>query len=434
MSARNEVSAQFPTKLRFLFKPARYKVAHGGRGSGKSWAFARALLIQGAQQKLRVLCTREVQKSIKDSVHKLLSDQIAALGLQSFYQVLETQIRGRNGTEFFFAGLSNQTADSIKSFEGVDRAWVEEGQSVCKRSWDIFIPTIRKPGSEIWVSMNPELDTDDTYVRFVGTTPPDSYVVQVNYSDNPWFPDVLEQERQHAKLTMPADDYDNIWEGRCRKAAQGAIYAHEMDLLHEQRRVRPVPPDPLLTTHGVWDLGWNDQMTIIVAQRNASELRVIDYIEDSHKTLDWYLAELVRRGHRVGLHWLPHDGTHRNIQTGKSAQEMLEAMGERVKITPNMGVEDGIRIARMTFGRLYFDEQRTARLLECLKRYRRSINQQTQEPGAPLHDSFSHGADALRYLCINADQLHNDRDGGDHHILMDPRFAAGRAPATSAGY
>src|SRR5690242_12113424 len=136
--------AEFPSKLKFLFQPKRYKVAYGGRGATKSWGFARALLIQGAQKKLRILCTREVQKSIKDSVHSLLADQIQALGFGHLYEVLQNEIRGKNGTEFLFAGLSTQTIESIKSYEGIDRVWVEEARAVSKRSWSILIPTIRK--------------------------------------------------------------------------------------------------------------------------------------------------------------------------------------------------------------------------------------------------------------------------------------------------
>ena len=162
-----QVEAWFPDKLRFLFQPARYKVVRGGRGSGKSWGFARSLLIQGSARTLRVLCTREVQKSIQQSVHQLLKDQIEALGLSAFYEVLATEIRGKNGTQFFFSGLSDQTAESLKSFEGVDVCWCEEAQAISKRSWDILIPTIRKDGSEIWVSFNPQLESDETYRRFV---------------------------------------------------------------------------------------------------------------------------------------------------------------------------------------------------------------------------------------------------------------------------
>ena len=153
---------KFQSKLKYLFEPHRYKVAYGGRGSGKSWSYARALLMMGTEKPLRVLCTREVQKSIKQSVHTLLKDQIQALGLGEFYEIVENAIRGKNGTEFNFAGLATNTVESIKSFEGVDIVWCEEAQNISKRSWDILIPTIRKPDSEIWVTFNPYMDTDDT--------------------------------------------------------------------------------------------------------------------------------------------------------------------------------------------------------------------------------------------------------------------------------
>ena len=190
------LKAQFPEKLAFLFQPARYKVVHGGRGSSKSWGFARALLIQAAQRPLRVLCTREIQNSIADSVHKLLADQIAGMGLESIFTVQQTAIYGPNGSEFIFAGLRTQDINKIKSFEGVDVVWVEEGQAVSKKSWDVLTPTIRKPGSEIWVSFNPDLESDETYQRFVAQPPAGAVVVQMNWRDNPWFPPELEAERQ----------------------------------------------------------------------------------------------------------------------------------------------------------------------------------------------------------------------------------------------
>lgn len=401
------IKAEFPQKLEFLFQPARYKVAYGGRGSAKSWSFARALLIQAAAEPLRVLCTREVQKSIKDSVHRLLSDQIQALGLGGFYDVLETEIRGRNGSSFAFSGLSSHTVESIKSFEGCDRCWVEEAQSVSKKSWDVLTPTIRKPDSEIWVSFNPELDTDETYTRFVVSPPPNAIVSAVNYDDNPWFPDVLEDERKHCQLTN-LEDYATIWEGKCRTAVKGAIYAQEVDAAIRQGRICNVPYDPRLKVHTIWDLGWNDSMSIIFAQRVRSELRVIDYIEDSHKTLDWYAAEINQRRYNWGHDYLPHDGRNKDFKTGKSAEEILKTFGRKVKITPSISVEDGIKAARITFAQTYFDKAKSARLVECLKRYRRSINQQTQEPGAPVHDEFSHGADVWRYLSIVAEQLSNE--------------------------
>lgn len=405
--------AKFPEKLRFLFQPKRYKVAYGGRGSAKSWSFARALLIQAARRPLRVLCTREVQKSIRDSVHKLLSDQIQALGLGAFYDVQQAVIRGKNGSEFIFAGLSDQTAESVKSFEGVDIVWVEEAQAVSDRSWSILIPTIRRDGSEIWVSFNPELDTDPTWVRFVETPPPDAVSVPVNYHDNPWFPEVLEKERQHAQATLPKDEYENIWEGKCKPAATGAIYADEVAaaMSASPPRVCELPYDPALKVHAIFDLGWNDKMSIILVQRHVSQLRCIKYVEDSHKTLDYYSAELKRLGWNWGTLWLPHDGRHGDYKTGKSAEQIMRELGWDVRITPSQTVENGIKVARRGFPQTYFDKAGTKRLVECLKRYRRTTPLTTGEPGAPIHDQYSHGADAFRYLHLAAPSLTNETWG-----------------------
>lgn len=420
------MNVEFPDKLAFLFKPARYKCAYGGRGSGKSWGFARALLLQGAQKPLRVLCTREVQKSLADSVHKLLSDQIEAMGLSRFYEVQQTVIRGKNGTEFTFAGLQSHTVDSIKSYEGVDRVWVEEAHAVSKTSWNVLLPTIRKPGSEIWVTFNPQLDTDETYVRFVKNPPPDCVSVLMNYTDNYWFPEVLEAERTHAQNTMKPEEYGHIWEGRCMPAVEGAIYFDEVAGAESKGRIREVPYDPLLKVHGVWDLGWNDSMSIILVQRSASEIRVIEYIEDSHRTLSDYAQDLKAKGLNWGNQYLPHDGYTKDFKTGKSAQEILAAMGLSVPGDtqnpgiPRMDIESGIKAAREVFPRIYFDKDKTGRLVECLKRYRRHINQQTREPGQPLHDAYSHGADAFRYLALVADQLSNDEWGGS---LNYPRLS-----------
>lgn len=405
-----EVKAEFPAKLQFLFQPARYKVAHGGRGSAKSWGFARALLIQAAQKPLRVLCTREVQRSIKDSVHKLLSDQIEGLGLGKLYDILATEIRCKNGSEFIFAGLSTQTVESIKSFEGIDVVWVEEAQAVSKRSWDVLTPTIRKPGSEIWVSFNPELETDETYRRFVLTPPVGAVVAQLNWRDNPWFPPELEAERQDT-LKRDPDSYDNIWEGVPRRSVSGAIFAKEIDRAYLEGRVRPVPYDPKLKVHTVWDLGWNDSTSILFVQKSPTEIRVVDFIEDSHRTLDEYAAMIKLRLWNFGTHYLPHDGDAKEFRTGKTAREILSTQLGAVQIVPNIGVEQGIKAARMLFGQVYFDETKAQPLLEHLKRYRRNIPTTTDEPTSPVHDEHSHAADAYRYLAVIADQLRNEQWG-----------------------
>ena len=401
----NQTIAEFPDKLQFLFHNHRYKVAYGGRGSGKSWSMARALLIKAANETTRVLCAREIQKSIKQSVHTLLNDQIQALGLGAFYEVLESEIRGLNGSSFSFAGLATNTVESIKSFEGCDIVWVEEAQTVSKKSWDILIPTIRKPNSEIWVSFNPNIDTDDTYQRFVIDPPDSAKVVKVNYTDNPWFPEVLELERQHSEKTNP--DYNNIWEGDCKAAVDGAIYANEIREAQEGNRITTVPYDPMMKVHVVMDLGWNDSMSVILCQKGISDLRIIGYIEDDHRTLDSYSAQLKNLSYNWGTMFLPHDGQSKDFKHGISAEEIMKKLGWDIRIVPKADIESGIKLARMNFHRIYFDKS-AQRLVECLKNYRRSINSATNEPGAPLHDEYSHGADAFRYLCTSIDSMKNE--------------------------
>lgn len=399
---------ELPEKLAGLYEPRRYKVLHGGRGGGKSHGVAMVLLDMAARNPLRVLCAREVQKSMRDSVHRLLRDKIVQMGLTAFYEITDTEIRGANGSLFLFTGLQSHTVDSIKSYEGVDIVWVEEAHGVSKRSWDVLIPTIRKENSEIWMTLNPDMDTDETYVRFIERRSLDTWVCQVNWRDNPWFPQVLDLERKKARATNP-EDYEHIWEGRPRRVAEGAIYRHEIDALYAEDRVCPVPYDPGLAVHTVWDLGWNDAMAISLVQRGPQDVRIIDYIEDSHRTLDWYVAQLEKRPFRWGTDFLPHDGRTKNFQTGKSTQQQLQGMGRRqVVVLGQASVEEGIKGARMLFPRCYFDHGKTTRLIECLRRYRRALHLKTDEPMAPLHDEFSHGADCFRYIGQAVELMRNE--------------------------
>lgn len=438
-----DITVMIPDKLAFLFLPYRYKVARGGRGSAKSWSFARALLTLGVQHPLRILCAREIQKSIKQSVHQLLCDQIKLLGFQDHYTILENEIRGANGTLFTFVGLSDLTVDSIKSFEGYDICWVEEGQAISDRSWKILIPTIRKPGSEIWISYNPDLETDPTHQRFTLNTPPDCMNVLVNYSDNPWFNEILEAERLHCLATDP-DGYPNIWEGQCRPAVEGAIYHRQVVDLEQSGRICNVPYDRMLLVHPVLDLGWDDSLALGLVQRHASEIRIIEYLEFSHTTLDDTSLELKKRPYNWGKVWLPHDGFNASLNSkGLSTFDIMTALGwecaTREEIT-EMTIEDGIRHTRLMFPRMYLDRQKACadeppksqeggaqhtalshRLLECCKRYRRRVNKATQTTTTPLKDAYAHGADMLRYIALNADQMDTSASArGNSVVGMQP--------------
>ena len=225
---------EIPEAFADLFKPARNKAFYGGRGSGKSHSFAKALLLIGGQSRKRILCGREVQKSIKDSVKQLLDDQIEQLGMQHFYQSLRDEIRGANGTQILFTGLSDLTIDQVKSFEGVDIFWAEEAQTLSERSLETVIPTIRKPGSELWFSWNPRNAKDPVDQRFRGEALPDNSIVKkVNYTDNPFFPAELEEERLYCKQYKP-DRYAHIWLGEYEPTAIGAIW--DRQTIKENRR------------------------------------------------------------------------------------------------------------------------------------------------------------------------------------------------------
>lgn len=405
-----KINVNFEEKMgRILFTPKRYKVFYGGRGGMRSWSCAMALIIKMLESKIRVLCVREVQKSIRDSVHKVISDQIERLGFGRFFDIQEAVIKSKNGSECMFSGLSNLTADQIKSYEGIDICWAEEAHSITKSSWDILIPTIRKENSEIWITFNPNLETDETYVRFIKNTDENCFVLKTSYLDNPWFPGVLEQERKRCQRLDP-DNYPNIWLGECRPAVEGAIYYREISRAIEEGRVCKVPYDPMLKVHIVFDLGFNNNMAICLVQKNLSEIRIIDFIKDSEKTLDYYSGILRTKNYNWGRCWLPHDGYSQDFKTGYSSAAIMRNQGwdvpERHEIAM-LSVEEGIRAVKMAFPRIYFDKESCGELIEDLKRYRRKVSTVTGVAGGPLHDQSSDSADCLRYVAVNIDYMDN---------------------------
>lgn len=209
----SNLNIQFPPKFKPLFQSIwRFIIFYGGRGSGKSFNIARALVLRAYAKPTRVLCCREIQKSISDSVITMLADQIEILGLQAFFDIQKTQIIGRNGSRFTFAGLKTNIT-SIKSMTGIDVVWVEEGENVSKESWDVLIPTIREEGSQIIVSFNPKNLLDDTYQRFVINPPDRCCSVLVNWQDNPYFPKELLEDMEQMK-ERDYELYLHVYEGQ----------------------------------------------------------------------------------------------------------------------------------------------------------------------------------------------------------------------------
>jgi phage terminase large subunit len=401
--------AKFPEALEFLFEPAPFKVAYGGRGATKSWGFARALLIRGTERKQRILCARETQKSIKDSVHQLLEEQIEALGLGAFYRVEKSAIYGVNGTEILFAGLRHNI-DNIKSTEAIDVCWVEEAQAVSKTSWDKLIPTLfRVPNCELWVSFNPDLESDNTYVRFVIDPPAGAVVRKVTYRDNPWFPEGLRKLMEEDKRRN-IDEYNHIWEGSCINTLANAIYANELRAVDVEGRIRRVPYDPSKPVDLAWDLGYGDMVAIWMFQSFPMEFRIIDYEEGVRQPLHYYLAELQKRGYMFGTHYLPWDGGVPAFASGKSIEELIKAAGYKVKVALRLPITDGINAARTIFPLCYFDEAKTAAGVRSLRMYRYGEMQSYEGPTRePLHDIHSHCADAFRCLAVSIRQPQKER-------------------------
>jgi phage terminase large subunit len=215
MQQNKTLKIETPRWMVPFLEPSRYKGAHGGRGSGKSHAFAEMVIeAHVMDQKRRTVCVREVQKTLAQSVKRLLETKIEAMGVSSYFEVQESVIKSRRGDGLIlFQGMQNHTSDSIKSLEGMDCAWVEEAQSLSQRSLDLLRPTIRKPNSELWFTWNPHEPTDPIDVLLRGQyPPPDAIVSEVNYRQNPWFPDVLRAELEYDQRRDP-DKYTHIWLG-----------------------------------------------------------------------------------------------------------------------------------------------------------------------------------------------------------------------------
>lgn len=392
------INAQFIAKMigpLFAPPPVRYKVFYSGRAATKSWSICRALLIEAANKPLRILCCRMTMSSIADSVHKLLADQIINLGLSDRYVVEKATIYGKNGSEFRFAGIANNVT-TIKSFEGIDRCFLEEAQDVTKEGYETLIPTIRKPGSQIIICFNPTTEDAETYQRFVVNTPPNTIVTKLSYLDNPWLPDVLKDEAEYLKKTDP-DAYNHIWLGFPRVHLENAVYASEIRQAQEDGRLTKVPYDNTVPVNTFWDLGRADSTCILFGQMVGMEFRVIDYVEQSGKSIHDYIKLLQSKPYIYGTDYLPHDAKARTLGTRRSIQEIMISNGRKVQIVPKLSIRDGINACRTIFPRTYIDEQKCARLVECLRKYRYDPNSAKEEP---LHDQYSHGADAWRYCAI----------------------------------
>lgn len=396
------VNAEFPKALECLFVPKRHKVMYGGRGAGRSWGCARALLILGASKPIRVLCAREFQNSIADSVHKLLADQVSMLGLDHVYEVQANRIISRPGmvpggtTGFAFEGIRNN-ASRIKSYEGIDYCWVEEANKVSRTSWEVLLPTVRKEQSEIWITFNPELESDYTYQRFVMQPSDDSIVCKMTWRENPWFPEVLQKEMEDLKK-RDYDAYLNVWEGFTRQVLEGAVFAKELQRTQAENRICSVVWDRETPVDTFWDLGRRDMTAIWFAQRVSMQFRILEYFEDSAEDIQYYLRALQAREYTYGTHYLPHDAKNKLLGQSRSIEQLVRAVYSSVRVVQRIPHKvNAINAARIIFPNCWFDERKCSDGLSRLRHYRyRVVDGQLSEE--PLHDDNSNGADAFMTL------------------------------------
>lgn len=411
-----EIEVKISPKLENVFTgEARYRVAYGGRGSSKSWGFASMLVIKALENpNAPILCARELQNSIKDSVHKLLADTIHRMGLDSIFEIGESFLRCKNGAYFIFKGLRTNSQE-IKSLEGVKYCWIEEGQKVSRESLEVLIPTIRAPGSEIWVTFNPTDKDDAVYQMFVeGKPPPGSRIAKVNWDDNPWFPEELNSER----LYMQADDleaYDHVWNGNCRRYMVGSIYGKLMALVKEEGRICKVPYNPSFPVNTFWDIGYSDTLSIGFEQEVGKEPRIIDYYENHLEAIDHYVKLVKSKPYLYGVHVLPHDAGHNSLRTGKTLAKQMEDLGlgfvnKDIIILPQDSIEAGIELVRNLIPMLWFDEESTRELVKALSSYQYEWDDERQVfKTRPLHDWSSHPSDMIRYM---ATWLSQKKNGG----------------------
>jgi phage terminase large subunit len=401
-----------------LLKPSRYKGAHGGRGSGKSHFFGEMLV----EECVRVpgtlaVCIREVQKTLAQSSKRLIENKIAELGVGSQFDIQEKQIRTPGGGLIIFNGMQDHTAESIKSLEGYRIAWVEEAQTLSARSLSLLRPTLRldavgdASASEIWASWNPRRKSDaiDDFLR--QKKPPGSIVVKANWRDNPWFPQVLEDERK-LDLRLYPDRYDHIWEGDYAKAFEGAYFAAFLSEARAQGRICKVSADPLLPIRAFFDIGGAgnkaDAMAIWIVQFVGQEIRVLDYIEGVGQVLAYYINELRSRKWENAVCILPHDGVNTNNLTGKRYVDHIREAGfeceEPIKNQGPGAAKLRIEAVRRIAPKVWFNEDTTEPGRDALGYYHERKDEERNVGLGPEHDWSSNAADAFGLMAIKYEE------------------------------
>jgi len=420
---------RIPKPFAELLQPHRYHVYYGGRGAAKSQTVAMILIAKAISKNVRILCARELQVSIADSVHRLLADTIEMMGVGDYFEVQKAAIYGVNGSEFIFKGLKHNVGE-IKSLAGVDICFVEEAEKVSSGSWEVLIPTIRKEGSEFIIIFNPKHPTDATYQRFVAHPPEDSFVQKVSWRDNPFFPKVLDMERRDMEKRDP-EAYQHIWEGEFDTRYSGAVYAKWVARLQERGLVTErVEHDPEYPVYTAWDLGYDDTTAIWFYQIAPGEIVVIDCYESNREDIRHYCEilygrELVpterdvatgvvrgfkfgadledgahRKAYRYGAHFVPQDAGKKVLEAGgrSTIEQALRDWGIRMTVMKETTHHNRIEAARKTLPVCWF-HPRCRDGLDALLYYHFDYDEDKQSFSRnPVHDWSSNYSTSFEIL------------------------------------
>ena len=397
-----QLEIDVPAPFIELFEPSkhwRHILYHGGRSSGKSTTVAIFLVTLASSRPIRVLCCREVQNSIAESVHKLLGDIISKYNLPGWEVTRET-IRNVNGSEFIFKGLRGN-AQSIKSLEGIDICWCEEAQTISMESIDILIPTIRKDGSYFIWTFNRLTDNDPVWERIAKNPDDRTYVRQVNSNEvEKLLSKEIIAEREKMRKENP-ELFAHVWLGKPLTVATGSIYGKQLAQAREDGRISKVPFDGSAPVYAAMDLGVGDSTAICFFQTVGQEIHFIDYYESAGEDLAHYINVLSNKPWEYRQIFLPHDARARELQTGKTREEFFREHGYNnvTILRPSrytFGQDDINMTARPKFSRCWFDDTKCTRLLECLAAYHYEYDEKNKLlKDRPHHDWSSHGADAF---------------------------------------
>ena len=401
-----------------LLEPHRYKGAYGGRGGGKSHFFA-GLLIKDALAEpgenggegLRAVCIREVQKDLSQSAKLLIEDKLQRFGLGQAdgFKVYEDCLQTPGDGIIIYKGMNDYSAESVKSLENFKRAWIEEAHTISSTSLMLLRPTIRSPGSQILASWNRRRKKDPIDLLLTGPNPPtDTCVIKANWRDNPWFPTVLEQERQDCIRVEP-EAYPHIWEGDYAMAISGAYYSkHLVEAERDGRIVDFLARDPHMTIRAYWDIGGTglkaDACAMWIVQFVAREIRILDYYEAQSQELGFHMNWLRSSGYGSAYCILPHDGAQGDKVFATSFESGLRKAGFQVKVIPNQGTgaaRQRIEAGKRRFPQCVFHRDRTQAGREALGWYHENKDERREIGLGPEHDWSSHCADAFGLMAID---------------------------------